>query len=278
MAKLKNRERRLIEDVFGMNGGYVLDFTNTTFAEFFEDEFSINIYGDAYALDSGSKANRLRAFIARHDGQTIAKLLSLLLSIRIEQNSDSGQFQRLSDDKIDEVVFVIQRLNESNTNHVAKGLQDVSELIDFDTVQLDLDRALRSAESDPEDAVTAACSIIESVCRSILVELDEPFPAKRDIKGLFNAVKRPLGLSGGRTDLADEIANDVRQILSGLVTVVSGIGALRTHGGDAHGRERGYQRIDSRIAHLAIHGASTISIFLIDTWQRKFPDRVIHRK
>ena len=29
------------------------------------------------------------------------------------------------------------------------------------------------------------------------------------------------------------------------------IGALRTHAGDAHGRERGFRRIDVRIARLA---------------------------
>ena len=38
-------------------------------------------------------------------------------------------------------------------------------LLDFDTVQLDISRAIASAKDDPEDAVTAACSLIESVCR-----------------------------------------------------------------------------------------------------------------
>jgi Abortive infection C-terminus len=66
-------------------------------------------------------------------------------------------------------------------------------------------------------------------------------------------------------------------ILSGLATVVEGIGALRTHGGDAHGRERGYKRLDRRIASLAIHAASTIALFLIETWQRKYPKRDLHR-
>jgi hypothetical protein len=96
---------------------------------------------------------------------------------------------------------------------------------------------------------------------------------KKDIKGLFNAIKRPLGLSPDRTDLDSLIADDVRKILGGLATVVEGIGALRTHGGDAHGRERGYTRIDHRIASLAIHSASTVALFLMETWQRKFPSR-----
>ena len=141
--------------------------------------------------------------------------------------------------------------------------------IDFDTVQIEIARALPNLKDDPEDAVTAACSLIEAVCRSILIELGLPLPAKKDIEGLLKAVQEPLGLSPGRTDLPTEIEQDVRQILGGLTSVAKGVGALRTHGGDAHGRERGFRRIDSRIALLAINAASSIALFLIQTWERK---------
>ena len=86
-------------------------------------------------------------------------------------------------------------------------------------------------------------------------------------------MKQPLGLSSDRSDIDPLIANDVRQILSGLATVIGGVGALRTHGGDAHGREKGYARVDARIARLSIHAASTAALFLIETWQRKCPAR-----
>ncbi len=142
-------------------------------------------------------------------------------------------------------------------------------VLDFDTVELDIARALANARTDPEDAVTAACSLLESVCRSILIELGRPLPPKKDIDGLVRAVQEPLGLSPGRTDLPVLIQDDVRQILGGLTTVSKGIGALRTHGGDAHGRERGHPRIDTRIARLAIHAASTLSLFLIETWEHR---------
>jgi hypothetical protein len=142
-------------------------------------------------------------------------------------------------------------------------------LLDFDTVQLDISRALDSAQDDPEDAVTAACSLIESVCRSILIELNLPLPAKKDIDGLIRAVQEPLNLSPGRMDLPAEIEADIRQVLGGLTSVAKGIGALRTHAGDAHGREKGYRRIDSRIARFAINAASSIALFLIDTWERQ---------
>ncbi|NML76261.1 abortive infection family protein [Rhizobium sp. S-51] len=141
--------------------------------------------------------------------------------------------------------------------------------LDFDTVQLDISRALKSATEDPEDAVTSACSLVEAVCRSILIELGLPLPAKKDIDGLIRAVQEPLGLSPGRSGLPPEIENDIRQILSGLTSVAKGIGALRTHAGDAHGRERGHRRIDARIARLAINAASSLALFLIETWELK---------
>ena len=93
---------------------------------------------------------------------------------------------------------------------VVEQLSVTVETISFDTVQRDLSRALASIEADPEDAITAACSTIESVCRSILIELGEPLPAKKDVQGLFNAVKGPLGLSPDRGDLDPLIAGDVR--------------------------------------------------------------------
>lgn len=141
--------------------------------------------------------------------------------------------------------------------------------LDFDTVQMEIARALPNLEDDPEDAVTAACSLIEAVCRSILVELKLPLPAKKDIDGLIRAVQEPLGLSPGRSDLPSEVEADVRQTLSGLTSVAKGIGALRTHGGDAHGREKGFRRIDARIARLALNAASSLALFLIESWERK---------
>jgi len=141
--------------------------------------------------------------------------------------------------------------------------------LDFDTVQIEIARALPSLSADPEDAVTAACSLIEAVCRSILIELGLPLPPKRDIDGLLKAVQEPLGLSPGRTDLPAEIEQDVRQVLGGLTSVTKGIRALRTHGGDAHGREKGFRRIDPRIARLALNSASSIALFLIETWESR---------
>jgi hypothetical protein len=64
MVALKRSEMRIFDDAFDMHGGYVLDFSDRTLAEFFEDEFGVEIYQEKYlsfpkipsGLDSHRKA------------------------------------------------------------------------------------------------------------------------------------------------------------------------------------------------------------------------------
>jgi hypothetical protein len=173
--------------------------------------------------------------------------------------------------------LAVKLIESGKSTPVLDHLATKVEVLNFDTVRRDLDRALGSAKDDPEDAVTAACSTVESVCRSVLVELRIELPSKKDITSLYKAVRDPLGLSPDRMDLPPLIADDVRKVLSGLATTIDGIGALRTHAGDAHGREKGYRRIDERIAKLAIHSASTVALFVLETWEIRFPTAPLPR-
>lgn len=150
----------------------------------------------------------------------------------------------------------------------ADALRKKSKALDMASVQADFERALNEADRDPPAAITSACSTVESVCKCILDELGKPYPANKDIKGLLTEVAKHLNLSPGRDDLPKEWEQDIRQILSGLFSVTGGIGALRTHAGDAHGRGKTRVPVDPRIARLAVHAASTISLFYIETWQR----------
>ena len=63
--------------------------------------------------------------------------------------------------------------------------------------------------------------------------------------------------------------------LLGLVLFIFGIGSFFVEAlSFKHGLpKRGFARIDSRIANLAVHAGSTVALILIETWQRKFPTR-----
>jgi hypothetical protein len=79
MADLTKMEILQIERLFGMSSGYVLDFSNRTFEEFVADSVKRAISEPKYNRDSGSKANRLRAFWTLEPNHVVGKLLSDLL-------------------------------------------------------------------------------------------------------------------------------------------------------------------------------------------------------
>jgi hypothetical protein len=55
LSTLNHTEKRKLEKLLGMETGYVLDFSNRTFAEFITDYSGINIYDSRYDYGSGSK-------------------------------------------------------------------------------------------------------------------------------------------------------------------------------------------------------------------------------
>ncbi|BCA79058.1 restriction endonuclease [Desulfuromonas sp. AOP6] len=62
MNSLTHIEKQKLERELSMGGGYVLNFSNRSFEEFFREVVGVEIYAPPYNLNSGSKANRLRAF------------------------------------------------------------------------------------------------------------------------------------------------------------------------------------------------------------------------
>jgi len=79
MSNLTYTERRNFEQLLGMQTGYVLDFTNRTFAEFVRGSTGRDIYDARYDYASGSKANRLRAFWQKEENSVVGKLMGDIL-------------------------------------------------------------------------------------------------------------------------------------------------------------------------------------------------------
>lgn len=56
MSDLTGSERRKLEKLLGMGGGYVLNFSDRTFGDFF-DEYRVEIDSERYKVRGTSKAN-----------------------------------------------------------------------------------------------------------------------------------------------------------------------------------------------------------------------------
>ncbi len=122
-------------------------------------------------------------------------------------------------------------------------------------------RMLDRRERDPEGAITAGRTLVESVCKHILDDLGEPYDDSAELPALFKTVAVKLNLAPEQ-----HMEPTFKQILGGCVSIVNGLAALRNRLSDAHGKGPRAARPSARHAELAVNVAGTASAFLISTW------------
>jgi hypothetical protein len=88
MASLSTVEKRHLEELFEMSGGYVLRFSSKSrFAEAVRDSTGIDIGDQKYAAIGTSMANRLRAFWSREVDQVVGRLINSFVNFAESFNS-----------------------------------------------------------------------------------------------------------------------------------------------------------------------------------------------
>lgn len=86
MSSLKTIDRLPFESLLALGSGYVLDFTNQSFAVFINESVGRNIYADSYAKYGDSKGKRLLALLELEADSLVGKVLNELLDIWSLQN------------------------------------------------------------------------------------------------------------------------------------------------------------------------------------------------
>jgi hypothetical protein len=142
-----------------------------------------------------------------------------------------------------------------------RSLESLLHARDLPALQVEFKRALEAAASDPPQAITAACSLLESLFKVYIEDEGLEMPSTQTVKPLWTVVQKSLALDPSRVE--DE---DIRKILSGMTSLVDGIGGLRTHAGSAHGRGRRAYAVHERHAMLVVNAASTLATFVLQTW------------
>ena len=115
MSSIKSAELRMVDEVLrGEGKGYILDFSNRTFAEFFDEEFDFDIYSDQYASEGTSKASRLKGFLKVVDDFTAAKVLQRLYDYRQALLSQMRAVANATGDA--QLLTLVQRLKAGSSN------------------------------------------------------------------------------------------------------------------------------------------------------------------
>ena len=122
-------------------------------------------------------------------------------------------------------------------------------------------------EEDYEGAVTNARNLIESTCLYLLESLSkDEYTYDGNLIRLYKRISNSLSLNP--SSYSDE---NLKQILSGLISLISGISGLRNNFSDAHGGSPSQKKykIDERHAILAVNSSKTICEYLYKTYEKQ---------
>ena len=124
-------------------------------------------------------------------------------------------------------------------------------------------KALERKRTDPEGAITAARTLLETVCKHILDEAGVEYEDQRiDLPALYKKTANTLNLAPSQH--TEEV---FKQILGGCSAMINGLGTLRNRIGDAHGKGKLPVKPAPRHAELAVNLSGSLALFLIETWE-----------
>ena len=122
------------------------------------------------------------------------------------------------------------------------------------------EKCIDRVDVDSDGAITSAKSLVEGACKQVLEGRNIPYASSTDLPRLYGLVAEQLELDPGK-----EPNDALKRILSGCVTSVNGLAALRNIHGDSHGKAPGSNRPAQRHARLAVTLASAFAAFLLET-------------
>jgi hypothetical protein len=249
---LSQRIIKLATDMFARDTGFSGPELHDLFADYTDDlgpytgwggggESRWQIFQRGLAALTADDQRRFLLDLCTYDGSSkyampsdddIAKLRSLLLA-----NSSPGAM--VTSDRLDK-------------------------LDDWDAVKRSWDQALAKVVTDPEGAITATRTTLESICKHVCDERGATYDDGWDLARLYKAAAAAMEIAPDQH--SEQI---IKQILSGVTTVVGGLAAMRNSLSDAHGRGKRSVRPAPRHAKLAVNAGFAIAGFLIDTHVEK---------
>jgi hypothetical protein len=224
VADLSAIEKRRLEKQLGMGSGYVLEFSNQTFADYFFDVAHIDIYDDKYAARGQSKANRLRAFWEREDNYTVATVLEPLFE-------NWGDFPTYGfEAPSPECIAILDRLRGSGP------IADVGALVapaDADEAFETVARHVREAieRNEPEAAIDRLHTFLVKYMRRLCTRRGIEATRDKPLHSLMGEYLKAL-----RTQSAIE-SDITHRILKSTISIMEALNHVRNENSLAHDNE-----------------------------------------
>jgi hypothetical protein len=258
VSTLEATEIEQLEVFLQMKSGYVLNFSNASFARYINQSIGVDIYDAKYDSLGISKAKRLRVFWEVEPDHIVGTLITALIEYK-----EIHKLPPFPDPNSARCSAIATRLRQS-----IPALDTLAQLPDIrDSAHLRtlIDRLYSSLANDPTLAIGSAKELVEACCKTILKERDVPFDKNDDIPKLTNKTMDAIQLFPVTNP--DHAAGDklTKKLRGSLGTLSESIGSLRNQYGSGHGHAADHHVLDVRHARLAVGAASTLALFLYET-------------
>jgi Abortive infection C-terminus len=221
MSDLTAGERRKLEKLFQMGSGYVLDFSNRTFAEFIDEKTGRDIYEPRYDYGSGSKANRLRGFWAAEGNHTVGKLLGNLIDYGQESNAfENGGILP------ENCRQIVARLLQTSPVQDLDALSATVDERDFDTVAKQVREVIE--KNQPEAGLDRLHTFVIKFVRTLCEKHGIAIARDKPLHSLFGEYVRRLRDDG---HLESEMTT---RILKSSISVLEAFSDVRNNQSLAH--------------------------------------------
>lgn len=272
MSSLKKTDQNKLEKLLRMGTGYVSNFSDRTFGEFFLEEMEVNIHDVRYTSNGTSKANKLREFWRLEPDGIVAKCISALIH-REEENLPYLMERNPDDAKIVNIWLapskdVAMKFASGKVDLI--GLKKHASHFDANYLAQQIRRIESSIDEDPSLAIGTAKELIETCCKTILDERGKTVSGTPDIPFLTKETLKELKLVPEGVAESARGSDVIKRLLQNLGTIGNGLAELRGLYGTGHGKHAKASGLTTRHARLAVGAAVTLVTFLFDT-HREMP-------
>jgi hypothetical protein len=221
MSSLTATEKRVLEQVLGMGGGYVLGFSDRTFSEFILDTMAVEIYTERYAEFGTSKAKRLRAFWKVEPDHVVARLLAALLDYSAEEGS-GGQHPEL----LPKARQIVERLRQSAPVQDLDAITPNAEGRDFEALAKSVHDAIQ--RNKPEEGLDRLHTFVVKYLRVLCEKEGIATPPDKPVHSLLGELLKALKQRG----LVESAMSE--RILKSTISILDAFNDVRNNRSLAH--------------------------------------------
>ena len=147
-ARIRTMDMPILDEVFVMGDGFVLNLSNRTFADFFREELQVDIDHPRWEVQGGSKAKRLRYYLRQADRRTALDTLNALWEYR-EISGVTHDYPELDDTVRDAFFGILERLGAQPQTQAKPSSAPSQPSIDAGAASALADRLLQVSKLEP---------------------------------------------------------------------------------------------------------------------------------